>query len=70
LARNGGATILAISLPTHLVTLIMTPARFTESEARQKQKNKSLLRIRVARFFLVQNTKTEKIYQITTNYSK
>jgi hypothetical protein len=25
---------------------------------------------RVARFFWVQNTKTEKIYQITTNYTK
>jgi hypothetical protein len=25
---------------------------------------------RVARFFLVQNTKTGKIYQITTNYTK
>jgi hypothetical protein len=25
---------------------------------------------RVARFFLVQNTKTGKIYQITTNYGK
>jgi hypothetical protein len=25
---------------------------------------------RVARFFLIQNTKTEKMYQITTNYTK
>jgi hypothetical protein len=30
----------------------------------------SLLLRRVARFFLVQNTKTGKIYQITTNYTK
>jgi hypothetical protein len=34
------------------------------------QMSKQTSTTRVARFFLVQNTKTGKIYQITTNYTK
>jgi hypothetical protein len=63
---------LVTRFPNYPVTLSMKIAKINSGKATKGKKLHFVQKwgTRFARFFLVQNTKTGKIYQITTNFTK